>query len=113
MQKKKQFISILGVYIHSAPCPHFNYEKMVLVCLPSVCISGPESFDGFYSYLAFIDPLLTGDTVNSSRCSVTVGKHVAIAKQLLGKRIPAATFEVLLDYNNGNCVFYVIRVEMF
>jgi hypothetical protein len=50
------------------------------------------------------------------RCFVTVGKHVnnnrAIARQLLGKRVPAATVEVLLDYNNGNGVFYVVHAEM-
>jgi hypothetical protein len=55
------------------------------------------------------------------RCLVTAGKHVnntrAIARQLLGKRVPAATdmhatVEVLLDYNNGNGVFYVIRAEI-
>jgi hypothetical protein len=53
---------------------------------------------------------------------VTAGKHVnntqAIARQLLGKRVPAATdmhttVEVLLDYKNGNSVFYVVRAEMF
>jgi hypothetical protein len=77
------------------------------------------------------DPLLSGDSVNNSRCyaigqtntsfQVTVGKHVnntrTIARQLLGKRFPAATathatVEVLLDYNNGNGVFYVVRAEM-
>jgi hypothetical protein len=41
----------------------------------------------------------------------------AFARQLLGKRIPAVTdthvaVEVLLDYNNGNGVFYVVRAEM-
>jgi hypothetical protein len=55
------------------------------------------------------------------RCLVTAGKHVnntrAVARQLLGKRVPAAmdthaTVEVLLDYNNGNGVFYVVRAEM-
>jgi hypothetical protein len=55
------------------------------------------------------------------RCLVTAGKHVNntwdIARQLLGKRIPAATdthamVEVLLDYNNGNCGFYVVRAEI-
>jgi hypothetical protein len=49
------------------------------------------------------------------------GKHVndtrAIARQLLGKRVPAATdtyatVEVLLNYNNGNGVFYVVHVKM-
>jgi hypothetical protein len=48
------------------------------------------------------------------------GKHVnntrAIARQLVGKRVPMetskhATVEVLLDYNNGNGVFYVVRAE--
>jgi hypothetical protein len=34
-----------------------------------------------------------------------------------GKRVPAATdthatVEVLLDYNNGNGVFFVVRAEM-
>jgi hypothetical protein len=55
------------------------------------------------------------------RCLVTAGKHVnntrAIARQLLGKRVTAATdthatVEVLLDYNNRNGVFYVVRAEM-
>jgi hypothetical protein len=55
------------------------------------------------------------------RCLVTAGKHVnntrAIARQLLGKRVPAATdthamVDVLLDYNNGNGVLYVVRAEM-
>jgi hypothetical protein len=40
---------------------------------------------------------------------ITAGKHAnnarAIARQLLGKRAPAAMVEVLLDYNNGNGVF--------
>jgi hypothetical protein len=53
-------------------------------------------------------------------CFVTAGKHVnntrAIARQLIGKRIPEATdmhatVEVLLDYNNGNGVLYVVRAE--
>jgi hypothetical protein len=48
-------------------------------------------------------------------------KHVknttAIARQMLGKRVPAAkdthaTIEVLLNYNNGNNVFYVIHTEV-
>jgi hypothetical protein len=63
--------------------------------------------------LWLIDPLLSGDSVNSSRCLITAGKHVnntrAIARQLLGKRVPAATVEVLLDYNSGNGVFYTVR----
>jgi hypothetical protein len=51
----------------------------------------------------------------------TVGKHVndirAISRQLFGKWVPAATnmhatVEVLLDYNNGNGVFSVVRAEM-
>jgi hypothetical protein len=55
------------------------------------------------------------------RCLVTTGKHAnntrPIARQLLGKSVPAvtdthATVEVLLDYNNGNAVFYVIRADM-
>jgi hypothetical protein len=55
------------------------------------------------------------------RCLVTTGKHVnntrGIARQLLGKRVPAATdthatVEVLLDYNNVNGIFYVVRAEM-
>jgi hypothetical protein len=49
------------------------------------------------------------------------GKHVnntrAIARQLPGKQVPAATnthamVEVLLDYNNGNGVFYVVHTKM-
>jgi hypothetical protein len=55
------------------------------------------------------------------RCLVTADKHVnnirAIARQLLGKRVYAATYthetvEILLDYNSGNCVSYVVRAEM-
>jgi hypothetical protein len=51
------------------------------------------------------------------RCFVTAGKHVndtwAIARQLLGKRVPPATdthatAELLLDYNNVN----VVRTEV-
>jgi hypothetical protein len=54
------------------------------------------------------------------RCLVTAGKHVNnirdVARQRLGKRVPAATdthaaVEVL-EYNSGNSVFYVVRVEM-
>jgi hypothetical protein len=54
-------------------------------------------------------------------CLVTAGKLVnnnrAIARQFLCKRVPGATdthatVEVLLDYNNGNGVFYVVRAEM-
>jgi hypothetical protein len=46
---------------------------------------------------------------------VTASKHVnntwAIAKQQLGKQVPAAmdthaTVKILLDYNNGNDIFY-------
>jgi hypothetical protein len=56
----------------------------------------------------------------NTRCIVTAAKHVnniqAIARQMFGKRVPAAanthvTVEVLLDYNNGNGVFYVVRAE--
>jgi hypothetical protein len=55
------------------------------------------------------------------RCLVTAGKHVnntlAIGRQILGEQVPAATIkretvEVLLDYKNGNGVFYVVRAEM-
>jgi hypothetical protein len=55
------------------------------------------------------------------RYLVTGGKHVnntrAITRQLLGKHVPEATdthatVEVLLNYNTGNGVFYVVRVEM-
>jgi hypothetical protein len=51
----------------------------------------------------------------------TTGKHVnntrAIARQLLCKWNPAATVmyaavEVLLGYNNGKDIFYVVRAEM-
>jgi hypothetical protein len=42
--------------------------------------------------LSCINPLLSGDSVNNSRCYETL--------------------DVLLDYNNGNGVFYVIRAEM-
>jgi hypothetical protein len=59
--------------------------------------------------------------MSSSRFLVTAGKDVnntrAIARQMLGKRVPTvtdthATAKVFLDYNNGNGVFYVIRAEM-
>jgi hypothetical protein len=50
------------------------------------------------------------------RCLATAGNHGnntrAIARQLLGKQIPVATVEVLLHYNNGNCVLYVVHAEM-
>jgi hypothetical protein len=55
------------------------------------------------------------------RYLVTAGKHVkntrAISRQLLGKRVRAATdthatVEILLDYNNQNGVFYVVRAEV-
>jgi hypothetical protein len=51
------------------------------------------------------------------RCLLTVGKHVnntrAIARQLLGMRVPAATdmqssVDVLLDSNKGNGVFSML-----
>jgi hypothetical protein len=59
-----------------------------------------------------------------SRCVawfITAGTHInntrAIARQLLGKWVPAATHthaavKVFMDYNNGNGVFYVVRAEM-
>jgi hypothetical protein len=56
------------------------------------------------------------------RCLVTADKHInntrAFARQLLGKRVPAAsdaqaTVDVLMSYNNGNGVFYMVRIEMF
>jgi hypothetical protein len=62
-----------------------------------------------------------GEQRDSSCCLVTAGEHVnntqAIGRQLLGKRVAAATnthavVEVLLDCSNGNGVFYVIRAEM-
>jgi hypothetical protein len=49
------------------------------------------------------------------------GKHVkntrATARQLHGKQVPTATdmhakVEVLLDYNNGKSVSFVVRAEM-
>jgi hypothetical protein len=52
---------------------------------------------------------------------VTAGKHVrntlAIVRQMLDKRVPAATdahatVDVLLNYNNGNGVFHMVRAEM-
>jgi hypothetical protein len=54
-------------------------------------------------------------------CLVTTGKHVnhtrVIARQMFSKRVPTAsdthaTVEVLLDYNNGNGVFFVVPAEM-
>jgi hypothetical protein len=56
------------------------------------------------------------------RCFVTAYKHVnnirPIARQLLGKRVPAATdthmtIEVLLDYNSGNGFFCVVRAKCY
>jgi hypothetical protein len=55
------------------------------------------------------------------RCLVTASKHVnytrAVTRQLLGKQVLAAmdmhaTVELLLDYNNGNSVFCVVRAKM-
>jgi hypothetical protein len=55
------------------------------------------------------------------RYLLTAGNHAnnmrAIARQLFCKRVPTAMdthaiVEVLLDYNNGNGVFYVVRAEM-
>jgi hypothetical protein len=55
------------------------------------------------------------------RCMITVGRQVNntrnIARQLLGKRVPTATYtyatvEVLLDYKNGNGFFSVVRAEV-
>jgi hypothetical protein len=52
------------------------------------------------------------------RCLVAASKPVnntwAIARQLIRKRVPAAkdmhaTTDILLDYKNGNGVFYVVR----
>jgi hypothetical protein len=53
---------------------------------------------------------------------VRAGKHInnirAIARQLVAKRVPAATdtnatvVVLLFDYNNGNGVYYVVRAEM-
>jgi hypothetical protein len=54
-------------------------------------------------------------------CLAVASKHInntwAIARQLLGKWVPTAmdmhaTIEVLLNYNNGNCVFCVVHAEM-
>jgi hypothetical protein len=54
-------------------------------------------------------------------CLLAAGKHVnntwAITRQLLSKRVPAATdmhatVKVLLNYNNGNGVLYVGCAEM-
>jgi hypothetical protein len=51
----------------------------------------------------------------------TAGKHInntrPIDRKVLSKRVPAtkdthATVEVLLEYNNEHCVFYVVRAEM-
>jgi hypothetical protein len=40
------------------------------------------------------------------RCLVTSGKRVAVATDM------RATVKVLLNYNNGNGVFYAVRPEM-
>jgi hypothetical protein len=54
-------------------------------------------------------------------CLVTAVKRIsntrAIARQLLGKRVPEATdtqatVEVLLDSNNGNSAFHVFHTEI-
>jgi hypothetical protein len=50
-----------------------------------------------------IDPLLSGDSVNNSRCN-TIGEKVNTRFY--------AMVEVLLDYNNGSGVFDVVRAEM-
>jgi hypothetical protein len=46
-----------------------------------------------------------------------VNNNLAITRQVLGKRVPTATdtyaaVKLLLDYNNGNSAFYVVRAEM-
>jgi hypothetical protein len=47
-----------------------------------------------------------------------MGKYTrAVSRQRLGKDVPAATntqakIKILLGYNNGNGVFYVVRAEM-
>jgi hypothetical protein len=48
------------------------------------------------------------------RCLVTAGKHAnnTILRQLPAATDTQATNEVLLDYNNRNGVFYVVRAEM-
>jgi hypothetical protein len=55
-------------------------------------------------------------------CLVTTNKHInntqAIARQLLGKRVLTAmdthaVVEVLLDYNNGNHVSYVVHAKCY
>jgi hypothetical protein len=55
------------------------------------------------------------------RCLVMASKHInntrAVIRQLFSKRVPTETdthamVEVLLDYNNGNGVFYVVCAEM-
>jgi hypothetical protein len=48
-------------------------------------------------------PIANGDSVNKSHC-------YAIGEQT-NARFYAAV-KVLLDYNNGNGVFYVVRAEM-
>jgi hypothetical protein len=51
------------------------------------------------------------------RCLVTAGKHVNNTQAIARQRAAAATnthatVEVLLDYNNGDGVFYVVSAEM-
>jgi hypothetical protein len=55
------------------------------------------------------------------RYLVTAGKHIkntrAVARQQLRGHVPTATdthatVELLLDYNNGKGVSYVVRAEM-
>jgi hypothetical protein len=56
-----------------------------------------------FTVLWRIDPLLRGDSVNNSRCYAT--------REQTNDRF-CATAQILLDYNNGNGVFYVVRAEM-
>jgi hypothetical protein len=49
------------------------------------------------------NPLLSGDSVNNSRC-YAIGKYTNTCFYAMVK--------VLLEYNDGNGVFYVVHAEM-
>jgi hypothetical protein len=76
----------------------------------------PLSSEYYRAYSCF----LYYDSEKECRCLATANKHVnntdAIARQLLGKRVPVATdtdvtVKVLLDYKNGKGVFYVFFAD--
>jgi hypothetical protein len=86
----------------------FCYVELV----PKIC---PKLSVTPYVYILWsIDPLLGSDLETDyeySRCYVIGGAdtQTLILRQLLGKRVPVATVEVSLGYNNENGVFSVVR----